>query len=270
MKDSKTYICTAIVIFSAFAFILTGCGGGGGGGGGDGHTISGTVTLDGVGLSGVTMTLAYSNWLSGSYYAKTTTTDSNGNYEFHVDTGYCSIRPSKYSFKFVAWSSGLNLVDSDLSGVNFAPTSCLAECPVVRLGTPENNFIITKSSYIYGIWDNTLQAVILSGSAEIDNCGGASLVDWNYVIDGHSLDQTYKDDLMRTFLCWDGDHPQNCEPMQPVPVNDNPILFNSDYVSVGTGWRFPSTGSHTWSVQATNLYSGCTASSEIRTLIIEP
>ena len=268
MKDfRKVYIFFAIVIFSIFGLVLISCGSGGGGGGGGGNfSISGMVTLDGVGLSGVTMTLAYSNFVSGESYTKTMTTDSNGNYKFDVNAGSCTITPLKYGFKFGTRSM---LVTNDVSGVNFTAASCQAECPVIQQGYyPENNFVITKSSSniydnnAFEVWNGYYQAVLIGATVIIDGCGGATSVNLNYSIDGQSLSQMYQQEgfLSHVFLCWDGDHPQNCMPI--------PNLDSSGYIIMG--WRYPSLGSHTWSVQATNLYSGCTTTSEVRTLIIEP
>jgi hypothetical protein len=58
MKDFKIYICSAIVIFSAFAFVLTGCGGGGGGGGGGGPQEASLTTANAPQAGGAAIQVA--------------------------------------------------------------------------------------------------------------------------------------------------------------------------------------------------------------------
>jgi len=241
---------------------LSGKGGIGGGGG-----VWGTVIYEGGGLPGVKITLTSYNWLYGTRSTKTTTTDSNGNYRFDGCSTGCGIDALKYGYKIIG------ALSDDASVVNFTATSCRELCPVFERLKPDNDFVISKSSesniyspsgsFTYLVWDKYEQAVGLNGVIKLDNCGGASLVKWNYVIDGQLLDQIY-DPGLTSFLCWDGDHPQDCEPMRTYPLDDR------DGFGVNEFLRFPSTGSHTWSMQVTNLYSGCTATSEVRTFVMVP
>lgn len=81
-----------------------------GGGGGDAphFPLSGTVTLDGVGLAGITMTLfdrciSIGGPLAGEctpHIEATTTTDSNGNYHFEAGAAFYYLTPSKAGFSF--------------------------------------------------------------------------------------------------------------------------------------------------------------------------
>jgi hypothetical protein len=79
-------------------------------------SIPGTVTLDGVGLSGVTMTL-FEECIQGGllapnctpHVAATTTTDSNGNYQFDAGVDFYDITPSKDGFTFDPWSHRISV-----------------------------------------------------------------------------------------------------------------------------------------------------------------
>ncbi len=240
---------------------LSGKGGIGGGGG-----VWGTVIYEGGGLPGVKITLTSYNVFYGTSSTRTTTTDSNGNYRFVAGCSYCNIDASKYGYKIIGAYA------DDSPAVNFTATSCQEECPVVELSRPENNFTISKSSSSNLIWDYYEQAVILKGNLKSAHCGGASLIDFKYVIDGQTLDQVY-DGPLNWFLCWDGDDRQDLyEACHPIPTIewDYGTYLNFHGAGLQIAWRSPSTGSHTWSIKATNLYSGCTATSEVRTFVIVP
>ncbi len=78
------------------------------------YSISGTVTVSGSGLQGVTMTL------SGSGSA-TVTTDASGNFSFiNLANGSYTITPSKTGYMFNPTSSAQTVNNSNITDVNFA------------------------------------------------------------------------------------------------------------------------------------------------------
>lgn len=113
--------------------VLAGCGGGSGGGdGGVGavvYSISGQVTSNSSGLSGVTMTL------SGASTA-TTITDASGNYTFTgLDNGSYTIIPSIAGITFSPDSSAQTVGGADITGINFTatagpPNALIVQCPL--------------------------------------------------------------------------------------------------------------------------------------------
>jgi plastocyanin len=122
------------VCFGLFVLVaivgLAGCGGGGNGGGGAvavTYGISGQVTSNGSGLSGVTMAL------SGASSA-TAITDANGNYTFTgLDNGSYTITPSKTGFTFSPTSIPQTVSGADITSVNFTttagPSAQIVPCP---------------------------------------------------------------------------------------------------------------------------------------------
>ncbi len=77
------------------------------------HTISGSVTLNGSGVPGVTVSL------SGAATASTTT-DSNGNYSFgDIANGSYTITPSLTGYAFSPSNSSQTMNNANISGVNF-------------------------------------------------------------------------------------------------------------------------------------------------------
>lgn len=79
-------------------------------------SISGTVTLNGTGQSGVTMTLTGAG--SG-----TTTTDSNGNYTFSgLNAGTYTITPSKSGFTYNPTNLTVTITTGNVTGQNFTAT----------------------------------------------------------------------------------------------------------------------------------------------------
>jgi hypothetical protein len=83
------------------------------------HKISGSVTADGVGIPGVTVSLTGTQSATSSS-STTTTTDTNGNYSFGglVNGGY-TVTPTITGRTFTPSSSSLTIHDGDISGVNF-------------------------------------------------------------------------------------------------------------------------------------------------------
>ncbi|MCX5885765.1 MAG: carboxypeptidase regulatory-like domain-containing protein [Proteobacteria bacterium] len=81
------------------------------------YSISGTVTLSGSGLSGVTMTL------SGTL-SRTTSTDSSGNYSFTgLINGTYTVTPSKSGYTFNPPSRTITVADASWTGQDFVASS---------------------------------------------------------------------------------------------------------------------------------------------------
>jgi hypothetical protein len=87
------------------------------------YSISGTVTLNGSGLSGVTITLSGDS-------SDITTTDSSGNYIFSsVSNGTYEVTPSKSGYAFTPPNRAVTINGADVTGVDFVAKSklCAAE-----------------------------------------------------------------------------------------------------------------------------------------------
>ncbi len=124
-KERISYCRKSIFYFIAFfsiTAIILSCGGGGGGsssGGGGGtattYSISGTVTENNTGLSGVTATLT-----QGSSTTGTTTTDGSGNYTFsNLADGTYVVTPSKTSYIFSPTSITVAVNGANVTAQNF-------------------------------------------------------------------------------------------------------------------------------------------------------
>ena len=111
------------VCFGSFVLlaivVLADCGGGGNGDGGAvavTYSISGQVTSNGSGLSGVTMSLTGAS-------SATTITDASGNYTFTgLDNGSYTITPSRTGFTVSPTSSPRTVSGADIPAVNFTAT----------------------------------------------------------------------------------------------------------------------------------------------------
>jgi hypothetical protein len=157
-----------------------------------GYTISGKVTVTGVGLSGVTMTL------SGGV-SLTTTTDSLGDYSFNnLGNGTYIITPSKEGYGFSPLSetvtisganqgnidfsatlgytisgqvtlknSGLSGVTITLSGDDSDTTITDSEGNYVFTGLSDGSYTVTPSKEGYE-FDPSSQEVTISGASEIN------------------------------------------------------------------------------------------------------
>jgi YVTN family beta-propeller protein len=105
------------------------------------YTISGQVTLNGNGLSGVTMTLTGSS--SG-----TTTTDSFGNYSFTVNAGGSyAVTPSLPNYTFSPPSATFSSLSANQTA-NFT-ASIVTETTVVTAGFPLALGVNTATNQIY-------------------------------------------------------------------------------------------------------------------------
>lgn len=114
-----TLILLNLVLFSSTCFIFLSCGGSGGGAtatppsSSSTYSITGSVTLNGSGLSDVTMTM------TGTRSASTTT-DSSGNYIFAgVENGSYTITPSMSGYSFTATNQTVSISGSNYSISNF-------------------------------------------------------------------------------------------------------------------------------------------------------
>jgi len=86
------------------------------------YTISGNVTLNDVGLTDVTISLAGSG-------AGVTTTDDLGNYSFGgLVNGDYTITPNKTGYTFTPSSRQVTIVGGNVTGVNFTAASFQEEC----------------------------------------------------------------------------------------------------------------------------------------------
>lgn len=110
----------------SLALLLNGCGGGGGGGGTDqqqppppgSYTISGTISLNGAGLSGITVNV------SGAAAASSTATNASGNYSFSgLPVGNYTITPTSADYTFDPASMPVTITSADQSGQNFTATA---------------------------------------------------------------------------------------------------------------------------------------------------
>ncbi len=88
------------------------------------YSISGTVTYNGSGLSGVTITL------SGAGLG-TATTDSSGNYTITgIANGTYTVTPSKSSYTFTPFSASVTVSGTNVYGNNFIATTTTASYTV--------------------------------------------------------------------------------------------------------------------------------------------
>jgi hypothetical protein len=107
------------------------------------YFISGTVTLNGSGLSGVTMTL------SGDA-SQTKQTDSDGYYSFSgLSNGTFTITPSKTGYSFNPASRSIDIAGSSVTGADFTasqlPTYSIAGTVALGSGNPLTGVTITLS-----------------------------------------------------------------------------------------------------------------------------
>ncbi len=101
-------------------------------------SISGQVTTNGAGLSGVTMTLSGTS-------TGTTTTDSNGNYSFTgLSNGSFTVTPSLSGHTFDPLSSDITITGPNQTDVNFA-TSASISGQVTTNGTGLSGVTLTLS-----------------------------------------------------------------------------------------------------------------------------
>lgn len=113
MKSIRFFITMCFVV-------LAGCGGSGGGGS-SAYDISGTLTSNGVGLAGVTISLAEGT---------TTTTDSNGNYRFSgIANGNYTVTPSGASYEFSPITIPITVAGANISGTNFIASNDITSLP---------------------------------------------------------------------------------------------------------------------------------------------
>jgi 6-phosphogluconolactonase (cycloisomerase 2 family) len=120
--------------------LLTACGGGSGGG--SRHAISGTVTVNGAPVSGVTLALAGAD-------TGTATTDAGGAYRFReLADGSYTLTPTKAGCTFSPASLHVSLAGSDVPGCDFqsGQAAALVISGTIRTGgTPLSGITVTLS-----------------------------------------------------------------------------------------------------------------------------
>ena len=118
-----TYL-PALLLLAFLAMILVACGGDDDGGGGPvavPNSISGQVTWNGSGLSGVHMKL------DGATISTIVTTNASGNYTFTgLNNGSYTLTPNKPDVTFNPTSSPQTVSGPGITGVNFAATATKA------------------------------------------------------------------------------------------------------------------------------------------------
>jgi len=84
------------------------------------YSISGTVTLSGSGLSGVTLTLSVDA-------SQTTTTNTLGNYTISgLSNGTYTITPSKSGYTFSPENTSVTIIDAPVTGIDFIASAACA------------------------------------------------------------------------------------------------------------------------------------------------
>ncbi len=103
------------------------------------YIVSGTVTSNGVGLAGVTISWSVTNGSGGGgSYA---TTDSNGNYQLGIQNGYTyTITPSMSGYTFTPSSRTGTVNSADVTGQDFVGTTLTSDTtpPTVSSTSPAN------------------------------------------------------------------------------------------------------------------------------------
>ena len=96
------------------------------------HSISGKVTLDNAGLSGVTMALTGAS-------SATATTDAGGNYTFAgLANGSYIVTPSRTGFTFSPTDNTQTVSGADITGVNFTATAAVLSVVITKIAALDN------------------------------------------------------------------------------------------------------------------------------------
>ncbi|MFY9327929.1 MAG: carboxypeptidase regulatory-like domain-containing protein [Georgfuchsia sp.] len=136
-----------------FSITVAACGGGGGGGGGSPATysVTGTVTLSGAALSGVTITLTG---------GKTATTDASGNYSVTgLANGNYTVTPTLAGYAFNPTSSAVSVSGANVTGTDFTATVAATTYSIAGTVSGATGVTITLSG------DNTGSVVTGAGGA---------------------------------------------------------------------------------------------------------
>lgn len=150
MKGTWRFILAALT--GIVAVVMVSCGGSGGttngmvpiiNGGGAGYTVSGTITANGVGLSGVDVTV------SGSSGTAKVTTDSSGKYLINnVNNGSYVLSPTLAGYSFTPADQSITVSSANLTVNAITATPAL----------PAKVFVIAKSTgTVLRINANTLE-----------------------------------------------------------------------------------------------------------------
>ncbi len=121
-KVTGRFLLLSVIVVVFTGFLLTYCGGGGGYGGGGStpvnttYSVSGTITANGAGLPGVSLTL------SGAA-SKVATSDASGNYSFSgLANGNYVITPSLTGYMFSPVSTAKTVSGANIASVDFTGT----------------------------------------------------------------------------------------------------------------------------------------------------
>lgn len=161
----------SILFFCFLAVSLGSCsGGGGGGGGGELYSISGTVTSGSSGLAAVTMNLTGTS-------SATTTTDSNGVYQFsNLAAGSYTITPSKAGYTFNPSSIIVSVTNSNVTGQNFTATAVTWAKTYGGVNddiahsisqTSDGGYIVAGETYLSGIGFANFWVLKLNSNGEV-------------------------------------------------------------------------------------------------------
>jgi len=124
IRHRRTYSLAVLCALTSVFLILYGCGDDDNGGGGPvavPNSISGQVTWNGSGLSGVHMKL------DGATISTIVTTNASGNYTFTgLNNGSYTLTPNKPDVTFNPTSSPQTVSGPGITGVNFAATATKA------------------------------------------------------------------------------------------------------------------------------------------------
>lgn len=174
------------------------------------YGISGTVTLSGTGLQGVTVALSSTN---------TTTTDVNGSYSFTgLANGSYTVTPSKTGYTFSPVNKAVTISNADSTGNNFTatatPITTTTEFPIATTSVREMSVsaAFDGTNYLVGIQgyqnpnsnvtvtNSNVTAQLVSGStgslvglriSSIGRTGGAPSV----AFDGTNYMMVWPDDM---------------------------------------------------------------------------
>lgn len=200
-------------------------------------TISGQITCDGTGLTGVSVMLTGASSVS-------TKTDASGNYNFNVvANGSYTITPSMTGYTFSPISSSITVNNANVTGQNFTATAF----PIPTQESPPDNFVITRSSSAiydengYEVWNGSSNTVNFTFMLDMTGVGNVELR-CKFYIDDQLLDES--------------------------SINNYGTIEGS--IGFTEPWYNPTVGTHQYYFECNDLISGNRTQSQIRTIIISP
>jgi len=190
----RKIIILMTILFPTISIMIVNCGGGGGGGGGDSgshisapglqtYSISGRVTLEGLGLSNVTISLMAAS------SAATTKTDSNGFFQFsNLPGGIYTASASKLGYVFSPSSRTIDLSNNNFTSQDFVAEEVKwaktygganSEIGYSIKQTSDEGFIIAGHTNSFGVIDTDLWIL------KIDAIGS---IEWQKTYGGNNYD----------------------------------------------------------------------------------